>query len=80
MAIRLPGFQGSKNGALRPWIQHITVNAAQLQPKIAFDVDFEKARQQSCTDHLLERFASLNKSATNIPSECRIVSIAGIMR
>src|SRR5438067_11047486 len=50
-------FKDQKNGALRPWIQHITVNAAQLQLKIAFDVDFEKARQQSCTDHLLERFA-----------------------
>src|ERR1700758_1506852 len=57
MAIRTSGISRIKNGALRPWIQHITVNAAQLQLKIAFDVDFEKARQQSCTDHLLERFA-----------------------
>jgi len=32
-------------------------NAVQLQLKVPFDVDLDEARQQSCSDHLLKRFA-----------------------
>src|SRR5437016_3107260 len=57
MAIRTSGISRIKNGSLRAWIQHITVNAAQLQLKIAFDVDLEEPRQQPRPDHLLEWLA-----------------------
>src|SRR5580704_12382255 len=32
-------------------------DAAQLQLKVSFDVNLDETRQQSCSDHLLERFA-----------------------
>src|SRR5947208_2904545 len=57
MAIRTSGISRIENGALRTWIQHITVNAAQLQLKIEFDVDLEEPRQQPRPDHPLEWLA-----------------------